>query len=189
MDSAGTVPTVTKIHDLYELPTADTSRSSFVHSGLSQTEYNSNAPWALVRDAPVEGESLDSCVTPGIAQHSAHLGRCALSHGRGLAPTTGGGGATPVTGVLRVDVLRVGRDPRRGPPFCSAGTERPLPRPQDPTPQKTWHSGKKKRHLLKKLMLIDAALRILFLTCIPHIIVRVCVAVFVKTYHLATLTL
>src|SRR2546428_237229 len=112
MDSAGTVPTVTKIHDLYELPTADTSRSSFVHSGLSQTEYNSNAPWALVRDAPVEGESLDSCVTPGIAQHSAHLGRCALSHGRGLAPTTGGGGATPVTGVLSVDILQPTKKPR-----------------------------------------------------------------------------
>ena len=27
------------------------------------------------------------------------------------------------------------------------------------------------------------------LTCIPHIVVRVCVAAFVKTYHLATLAL
>src|SRR5712691_9743639 len=64
-------------------------------------------------------------------------GRCALSHGGGLAPTTGGGGAAPVTGVLRVGVLRVGRYPSRGPPFCHDGTERPIPRPQDPTPQQT----------------------------------------------------
>jgi len=28
-----------------------------------------------------------------------------------------------------------------------------------------------------------------FLTCIPHIVVRVCGAAFVKTYHLATLAL
>ena len=28
-----------------------------------------------------------------------------------------------------------------------------------------------------------------YLTCIPHIVVRVCVAAFVKTYHLATLAL
>jgi hypothetical protein len=28
-----------------------------------------------------------------------------------------------------------------------------------------------------------------YLTCIPHIVVRVCVATFVKTYHLATLAL
>jgi YgiT-type zinc finger domain-containing protein len=28
-----------------------------------------------------------------------------------------------------------------------------------------------------------------YYTCIPHIVVRVCVATFVKTYHLATLAL
>src|SRR5713101_4255133 len=50
------------------------------------------------------------------------------------------------------------------PPFCHDGTERPIPRPNDPTEQKTCYSGKKKRHMLKNLLLINAALRILFLS-------------------------
>ena len=39
------------------------------------------------------------------------------------------------------------------------------------------------------LMVLALAHLFGFYTCIPHIVVRVCVAAFVKTYHLATLAL
>ena len=55
-------------------------------------------------------------------------------------------------------------DTRSGPPFCHDGTERPIPRPTAPTEQKTCYSGKKKRHMLKNLLLINATLRIVFLS-------------------------
>src|SRR5215472_9303857 len=53
---------------------------------------------------------------------------------------------------------------RSGPPFCHDGTERPIPRPADATEQKTCYSGKKKRHMLINLLLINATLRIVFLS-------------------------
>ena len=60
------------------------------------------------------------------------------------------------------------RSPRHhtpsGPPFGHDGTERPLPRPQDATAQKRCYSGKKTRHMLKNLLLINGALRILVLS-------------------------
>jgi hypothetical protein len=52
----------------------------------------------------------------------------------------------------------------RGAPFCHDGTERPIPRPHDATEQKTCDRGKKKRHMLKNLLLINQALRLLFLS-------------------------
>ena len=56
------------------------------------------------------------------------------------------------------------RHPPSGPPCGHDGTERPIPRPQDATEQKRCYSGKKKRHMLKNLLLINAALRIVFLS-------------------------
>ena len=53
-------------------------------------------------------------------------------------------------------------DPR-GPPPCHDGTERPIPRPHDAAEQKACYSGKKKRHMVKNILLINAAMRILFL--------------------------
>jgi hypothetical protein len=53
------------------------------------------------------------------------------------------------------------------PPFCPDGAERPIPRPQDTTEQKTCDRGKKKRHMLKNLLLVNRALRILFLSETP----------------------
>lgn len=50
------------------------------------------------------------------------------------------------------------------PLFCHDGTERPIPRPTDPVAQKTCYSGKKKRHMLKNLLLINATVGILFLS-------------------------
>ncbi len=44
------------------------------------------------------------------------------------------------------------------------GTERPIPRPQDPDEQARCYSGKKKRHTLKNVLLIHAARQILFLS-------------------------
>lgn len=39
-----------------------------------------------------------------------------------------------------------------------------MPRPRDATEQKTYYSGKKRRHMLKNILLINATLRILFLS-------------------------
>jgi|SRR5262249_43896324 len=43
-------------------------------------------------------------------------------------------------------------------------TERAMPRPNDPVEQKTCYSGKKTRHMIKNILLINRALRILFLS-------------------------
>lgn len=61
---------------------------------------------------------------------------------------------------------------RRGPsgsthcasPFCHDRTARSIPRPKDTTEQKTCYSGKNKRHMLKNLLLVNSALRLLFLS-------------------------
>ena len=50
-----------------------------------------------------------------------------------------------------------------GRPFFHDGTERPIPRPQDPDEQTCYYSGKKKRHSIKNVLLIQALL-ILFLS-------------------------
>jgi DDE superfamily endonuclease len=52
----------------------------------------------------------------------------------------------------------------RGSPICHDGTERPILRPHDATAQKPCDSGKKKRHMLTNLLLINQALRILVLS-------------------------
>ena len=50
------------------------------------------------------------------------------------------------------------------PPFCHDGTERRIPRPQDAAEQKSCFSGKKKCHTVKNILLINAALTILFVS-------------------------
>ena len=52
----------------------------------------------------------------------------------------------------------------RLPPFGHDGTERRIERPQDPTEQTRCYSGKKKCHTVKNVLLINAALTILFLS-------------------------
>jgi hypothetical protein len=52
----------------------------------------------------------------------------------------------------------------RGSPCCHDGTERPIPRPHDATEQKPCDRGKKTRHMLKNLLLINQAVRLLFLS-------------------------
>ena len=50
------------------------------------------------------------------------------------------------------------------PPFGHDGTERRIARPQDPLEQTRCYSGKKKCHTVKNVLLINAALTILFLS-------------------------
>jgi len=50
------------------------------------------------------------------------------------------------------------------PPFAHDGTERRIVRPQDPAEQTECYSGKKKDHTVKNVLLVDALLRILFLS-------------------------
>jgi len=49
-------------------------------------------------------------------------------------------------------------------PFLHDGTERIIPRPEDPDEQTWCYSGKKKRHTVKNVLLLNAALIILFLS-------------------------
>ena len=51
-----------------------------------------------------------------------------------------------------------------GPVYCHDGTERGIPRPQDPEDQKLYYSGKKKKHTVKNVLLIDGTLSIIFLS-------------------------
>lgn len=48
--------------------------------------------------------------------------------------------------------------------FFHDGTERPIPRPFDPTQQRLFYSGKAHAHTVKNNLLIDESCRILFLT-------------------------
>jgi len=54
--------------------------------------------------------------------------------------------------------------PQDGPIYCHDGTERGIPRPQDSEDQKLYYSGKKKKHTVKNVLLIDEALNIIFLS-------------------------
>src|SRR5712691_2669048 len=128
MDPAWAAPAGATLHDLYELSPANPGRSSIVHSGLSQAEYHSPAPWALVRHAPVQSDAMDACLTPGAAYHLASLGGCDLSQCRGLAPIPWGGVPACALGVGTVGNCS-SCHVRRHPPFCHDGTERPIPRP------------------------------------------------------------
>ena len=52
----------------------------------------------------------------------------------------------------------------KGAIFCHDATERGIPRPQDEADQKLYYSGKKKKHTVKNVLLIDQKLSILFLS-------------------------
>jgi hypothetical protein len=77
--------------------------------------------------------------------------------------TPGGGITTPAARAIPRRRAPTRHTPSDS-PFCHDGTERPIPRPHDATKQKACYSGKKKRHMLKNILLINAALRILFLS-------------------------
>src|SRR5262245_24846198 len=163
MDSAWTAPAGATLSDLYQLPAPDTGRSSPVYSGLPQAASHASAPWTLVRHAPVQSDPMDSRLAPRVAERLADLRGCTVSQRRSVAPPSWrGGGAAALGGSLVRS--RPCRHASCRPPFCHDGTERPMPRPTDATEQKTCYSGKKKRHMLKNLLLINTTLRIVFLS-------------------------
>lgn len=51
-----------------------------------------------------------------------------------------------------------------GASYFQDGTERPIPRPKDKAAQEMYYSGKKKRHTIKNLILINAAGEVILLT-------------------------
>jgi DDE superfamily endonuclease len=151
------------VYDLSELSSADPERPPVVHSGLPQAEPHETATWTLVRDAPVESDPMDACLIARGAQHPAPQKGCPLSRCGGLARTPGDGGTILALGpITRRSGTR--RATARNSPVGHDGTERPIPRHHDTPAQKTCERGKNKRHMLKNLLLINPALRILFLS-------------------------
>jgi DDE superfamily endonuclease len=86
-----------------------------------------------------------------------------MSACRGTTRTVGGG-RTSLASRSLISGRGASRPTIRGPPFGHDGTERPIPRPHDATEQRACYSGKNKRHMLKNLLLINRALRMLFLS-------------------------
>jgi hypothetical protein len=54
--------------------------------------------------------------------------------------------------------------PIEGPLYFQDGTERPIQRPKDPEAQRTFYSGKKKRHTVKNNVLVNEQAKIVLLT-------------------------
>ncbi len=101
-----------------------------------------------------------------VASDAARLGGCALSECGGLEPTPGGGRTTPPPRRMTRRRTPSRHTPSR-PPCCHDGTERPMPRPHGATEQNTYYRGKNKRHMLKNILPINAARRMLFLSETP----------------------
>jgi DDE superfamily endonuclease len=104
---------------------------------------------------------MDSCPLSGAEGGAARAGGCPdpVRDGVGTAPR-GGRGRRGAHG-------RAACGPSPGayhPPFGHDGTERRIERPQDPIEQTRCYSGKKKCHTVKNVLLINAALTILFLS-------------------------
>lgn len=99
---------------------------------------------------PRQNQSVDLCAVAGATHNVSPIVRRAepLARGSGEAP-----GRANQRGCRR-----------RRPPFCHDGTERRIPRPKDPDEQKSCYSGKKKCHTVKNVLLVTAALIIVFLS-------------------------
>jgi hypothetical protein len=142
------------LHDVEELSPTHSGRSALVRAGLPQAASHATAAWTLVRDASIQGHAVDSCLTACVTHYPAHLGGCALSSCGGLARTPGGGSTTPAARAITRRRSPTDHTPSRS-PVCHDGTERPIPRPDDATAQKRWYRGKKKRHMLNNLLLVN----------------------------------
>jgi len=106
---------------------------------------------------------MEACVTARAAPYPADLGGCTLSPCRGPTRTAGECWSLSARGH-HLRGRRASRLTHGGSPLCHDGTERPIPRPHDATEQKACYSGKKKRHMLKNLLLMNRTLHILFLS-------------------------
>lgn len=100
MNAPGTAPAGATLHALYERSPADPRRAAVGRAGLPPAASDATAPWALVRDAPVQGHAMASCLLARMAPHAADLGGGALSSGGGATPTVGGGRAPLASGSL-----------------------------------------------------------------------------------------
>jgi hypothetical protein len=111
---------------------------------------------------------VDSCPLDSPAGYATRAGGCAhpVRDRAGEAHRGGRGGSDRDgrTDGGAADAVRSACTGTRLPPFGHDGTERRIERPQDPTEQTRCYSGKKKCHTVKNVLLIDAALTILFLT-------------------------
>src|SRR4030095_593542 len=115
---------------------------------------------------------MDSRPARGAAGHAAGSGGCPQPVLAGVGPASRsdrGGSRRP--GCAAGGTLVPGQAVRGGsdaggllPPFGHDGTERRIARPQDPTEQTRCYSGKKKYHTVKNVLLINAALTLLFLS-------------------------
>src|SRR5687767_4812507 len=158
------------LHDLHELSVAYARGSAALYPRLPEDVPPPSGAGAAIRDGPEQSPSVDSCPLSGAASDAARPGGCPHPVRAGLdeAPR---GGRGQSSGSRHADGGAL--DPHRStrgdagtclPPFSHDGTERRIERPQDSAEQTRCYSGKKKCHTVKNVLLINAALRILFLS-------------------------
>src|SRR5215510_10716059 len=158
------------VHDLYELSVAHARGSAAVYLGLPEDVSSPSGAGTAVRDGPEQSASVDSCPLSGPAGDTAHAGGCAhpVRAGVGAAPRggrgRGGGHGRADGGAGHIRSCRGSGTGGYLPPFGHDGTERRIERPQDPLEQTRCYSGKKRYHTVKNILLINAALTILFLS-------------------------
>ena len=155
-----------------ELSAADARGSAAVYPGLPEDLSPPSGAGAAVRDGPEQSPSVDSCPLGGAAGDAARAGGCShpVRDGAGAAPRGGrgrGGGHGRADGRSRRPsaVARGGAGPAPASPLLATmGPNGASERPQDPTEQTRYYSGKKRCHTVKNVLLINAVLTILFLS-------------------------
>jgi hypothetical protein len=133
-----------------------------VYLGVPEDLPPASRAGTAVQDGPKQGPSVDPCAVGRPAGDIADAGGYArpVLDRAGAAPRGGRGGsacarhAAGAAAHAGTRLLPCGHD----------GTERRIERPQDPTEQTRCYSGKKKCHTVKNVLLINAALTILFLS-------------------------
>jgi DDE superfamily endonuclease len=164
--------TARPVHPLPELSPADRGGSVAVYPGLPENLCLAGRPGTPLRDGPKQGPSVDSCPPGRLAGDAAQARGCPHPVLDGARPAyRRGRGRRGGHGHADGGVTAPGRSARIGagsgarfPPFSHDGTERRIERPQDPAEQTRCDRGKKKCHTVKNVLLINAALRILFLS-------------------------
>src|SRR5512132_2655308 len=158
------------LHDLHELSVADARGSAALYPRLPEDVPPPSGAGAALRDGPEQSPSVDSCPLSSAARDAARPEGCPHPVGAGVSPAPRGGRG-PGSRLGHADGGAL--DPHRStrgdagtglPPFSHDGTERRIERPQDSAEQTRCDRGKKKCHTVKNVLLINAALLILFLS-------------------------
>jgi hypothetical protein len=158
------------LYDLHELSVADARGSAALYPRLPEDLPPPSGAGQAIQDGPEQGASVDSCPLGGAASDAARPGGCPHLVRAGVSPAPRGGrGQRSGPGHADGGALDPHRSTRGDagtclPPFSHDGIERRIERPQDPTEQTRCYSGKKKCHTVKNVLLINAALTILFLS-------------------------